>query len=179
MSETRAAIRYAKAMLSFAQDKQNEDAVFDDMSLVIATVDQTVELKQLLSSPVVKSDVKQNILTKIFGESTTEVTASLIQLLIKNKRLPILQEVAKQYIVLFDRLKGKEVAIVTTAIPLTDALNTQVLAKVKEITGKEAMIKNTIDPTIIGGFILRIGDVQYDASIANKLSALKQEFTQN
>lgn len=179
MSETRAAIRYAKAMLSFAQDKQNEDAIFDDMSLVIATVDQTVELKQLLSSPVVKSDVKQNILTKIFGASTNESTASLIRLLIKNKRLSILDEVAKQYIVLYDKLKGKEVAIVTTAIPLTEALNSQVLAKVTEITGKEAMIKNTIDPSIIGGFILRIGDVQYDASIVNKLSALKQEFTQN
>ena len=179
MSETRAAIRYAKAMLSFAQDKQNEDVIFDDMSLVIATVDQTVELKEMLSSPVVKSDVKQNILTKIFGESTHEATASLIRLLIKNKRLSILDQVAKQYIVLYDKLKGKEVAIVTTAIPLTAALNTLVLAKVKEITGKEAMIKNTIDPSIIGGFILRIGDVQYDASIANKLSALKQEFTQD
>jgi len=179
MSETRAAIRYAKAMLSFAQDKQNEDVIFDDMSLVIATVDQTVALKQLLSSPVVKSDVKQNILTKIFGEATNEATASLIRLLIKNKRLSILDEVAKQYIVLYDQLKGKEVAVVTSAIPLTEALKAQVLAKVTEITGKKAMIKNTIDPSIIGGFILRIGDVQYDASIANKLSALKQEFTQN
>ena len=70
-------------------------------------------------------------------------------------------------------------AIVTTAVPLTDDLKTKVLAKVKELTGKEASIENIIDDSILGGFILRVGDIQYNASIANKLSKLKREFTLN
>jgi len=97
-------------------------------------------------------------------------------LLVDNKRLSILNEVAKKYTILFDALKGIEVAQVTTAVPLTEALNKQVLSKVKEITGKEATIENNINPDVIGGFILRIGDVQYDASIANKLQGLKRQF---
>ena len=87
----------------------------------------------------------------------------MISLLIDNKRLSILNDVAKKYTILFDELKGIEVAKVTTAVPLTEVLNEQVLAKVKEITGKEATIENIVNPDIIGGFILRIGDVQYDA----------------
>ena len=93
----------------------------------------------------------------------SDAADTLINLLIDNKRLSILEEVAKKYTILYDSLKGIEIAKVTTAIPLTDELNKQVLKKVKEITGKEATIENNVNPDIIGGFILRIGDVQYDA----------------
>ena len=100
----------------------------------------------------------------------------MIDLLVDNKRLAILVDVAKKYTEIFDKLKGIEVAKVTSAIPLTEDLNKLVLAKVKEITGKEATIENIVNPDIIGGFILRIGDVQYDASIFNKLQVLKRQF---
>ena len=90
--------------------------------------------------------------------------------------MPILGEVAKKYTVIYDSLKGIEVAKVTTAVPLTEELNQQILKKVIEITGKKATIESIIDPDIIGGFILRIGDIQYDASIANKLELIKRTF---
>ncbi|HLT33115.1 MAG TPA: ATP synthase F1 subunit delta, partial [Aquaticitalea sp.] len=88
-------------------------------------------------------------------------------------------DVAQQYNQLFDQEHGIQVAKVTTAVPLTDELNTKVLAKVRELTGRDAEIINRVDETILGGFILRVGDLQYDASIANKLSKLKREFTLN
>ncbi|MFA5299209.1 MAG: ATP synthase F1 subunit delta, partial [Lutibacter sp.] len=96
--------------------------------------------------------------------------------LIENKRLPILSEVAKKYSIIYDSLKGIEVAKVTTAIPLTEELNQQILSKVLEITGKKATIESIINPDIIGGFILRVGDIQYDASVSNKLQTLKRQF---
>ena len=74
---------------------------------------------------------------------------------------------------------SEEIAKVTTAVPLTDELKVKVLAKVKELTGKDAEIQSTVDESILGGFILRVGDIQYDASIANKLDKLKREFTLN
>jgi F-type H+-transporting ATPase subunit delta len=76
-------------------------------------------------------------------------------------------------------MRGSQVASVTTAIPLTNDLKIKVLAKVKELTGKEAEVKNIIDESILGGFILRVGDIQYNASISNKLAKLKREFTLN
>ena len=74
-------------------------------------------------------------------------------------------------------MKGEDVAYVTTAVPLTADLEKKVLAEVSKITGNKVTIENKIDESIIGGFVLRVGDLQYDASIANKLNSLKREFT--
>ena len=176
MNGSRAAIRYAKAILSFALEQQKEVEVNDDMLLVANTIKDSKELQLLLNSPVLKSELKKSALKEIFASKTSLLTIGLINLLIDNKRLPILGEVAKKYNVIFDSLKGIEVAKVTTAIPLTEELNQQVLRKVIEITGKQATIESIINPDIIGGFILRIGDIQYDASVANKLQVLKRQF---
>lgn len=176
MNGSRAAIRYAKAILSFALEQQKEVQVNDDMLLVANTIQDSKELQLLLNSPVLKTELKKSALKEIFADKTSPLTISLINLLIDNKRLPILGEVAKKYNVIFDSLKGIEVAKVTTAIPLTEELNQQVLRKVIEITGKQATIESIINPDIIGGFILRIGDIQYDASVANKLQVLKRQF---
>ncbi len=173
---TRAALRYAKAILNFAIEQKKEVQVNEDMLLVAKTIEDSKDLQLLLSSPILKNDLKKATLKGIFDKKISNISYGLIDLLIDNKRLNILGEVAKKYAVIFDALKGKEVAKVTSAVPLTDALKKQVLAKVKEITNKEASIENIVDPDIIGGFILRIGDVQYDASIANKLQVLKRQY---
>jgi len=176
MSGSRAAIRYAKAALSFSLEQKKEVEVNNDMLLVVKTIDENKDLELLLNSPILKSEIKKSALKEIFTTKISSLSVGLIDLLIDNKRLSILNDVAKKYTILFDELKGIEVAKVTTAVPLTEALNEQILAKVKEITGKEATIENLINPDIIGGFILRIGDVQYDASIANKLQVLRRQF---
>jgi len=176
MSGSRAAIRYAKAILSFALEQNKEVQVNDDMLLIANTIEESEDLQLLLSSPIIKSELKKTAIKEVFSSKITSLSTGLLDLLIDNKRLSILNEVAKKYTILFDTLKGIEVAQVTTAVPLTEALNKQVLSKVKEITGKEATIENNINPDVIGGFILRIGDVQYDASIANKLQGLKRQF---
>lgn len=176
MSGSRAAVRYAKAILSFSLDQTKEVEVNNDMLLIANTIEENTDLQLLLNSPILKSVIKKSALKEVFSNKISDLSFGVIDLLIENKRLPILEDVAKKYTLLFDTLKGIEVAKVTSAIPLTDALNKQVLLKVKEITGKEATIENIVNPDIIGGFILRIGDVQYDASVANKLKALKRQF---
>ncbi len=176
MSGSRAALRYAKAILSFSLEQNKEVEVSDDMLLIAKTVEDSQDLQLLLKSPVLKSEVKKETLKEVFKDKISSLTLRLIDLLIDNKRLPILGEVAKKYTLIYDTLKGKEIAKVTTAVPLNEALNKQILNKVKEITGKEATIESNVNPDIIGGFILRIGDVQYDASIANKLQVLKRQF---
>jgi len=177
MSNNRAALRYAKALLSLSKDKNSTDETYADMQLIAATIDGSNELQLVLESTLIKPDVKKNALLAIFENNINATSIKLIDLLIENKRLPDFSSVASQYIFLYDSLSGKEKAVVITAIPLTSDLKTQVLAKVKELTGKEAILENEINPDILGGFILRVGDVQYDASIANKLAVLKRQFS--
>jgi F-type H+-transporting ATPase subunit delta len=178
MSGSRAAIRYAKAVLSLATDNKSADAVNSDMKLITNTISQSEDLNQMLQSPVVRPADKKAVLIAVFKNANV-VTTNLIDTLIANKRLTLLNDVAISYAQLYDHIRGSQVATVTTAIPLTEDLKIKVLGKVKELTGKEAEVENIIDENILGGFILRVGDIQYNASIANKLDKLKREFTLN
>lgn len=178
MAETRAALRYAKAVLDLAKEQKSDKAVNEDMKSVSNAVSQSKELNDMLHSPVIPNATKKSALLAVFSDLHT-LSVNLIDTLIANKRVNILGDVAQKYNQLFDQEQGTQIAKVTTAVPLTDDLKAKVLAKVKELTGKDAEITNHIDENILGGFILRVGDLQYDASIANKLSKLKREFTLN
>jgi F-type H+-transporting ATPase subunit delta len=174
----RAAIRYAKAFLSLASDQNAADIVGNDMKLIANTLATSTDLNEALQSPVIPSSIKKSTLLEIFKNSN-KLTYNLIDTLITNNRINILGNVASKYNQLLDKSKGIEVATVTTAVALTDALKVSVLAKAKTFTGKDVEVENIIDESIIGGFILRIGDLQYNASIANQLNKLKREFTLN
>ena len=177
MGNNRAALRYAKAVLSLSEDKKCTEETYTSMQLIANTITDSEDLKSVLGSSIINSDAKKKALLAIFGSQINAISIKLIDVLIENKSLIDFGTVATQFIILYDAAMGKQKAVVTTAIPLTAELNTQVLAKVKELTGKEAILENSINPDIVGGFILRIGDIQYDASIANKLKVLKRQFS--
>ena len=178
MAGTRAAIRYAKAVLSLASDQKEALAVDNDMKLLSKTISENEDLDQLIKNAVIKSEVKKEMLNKIFPKLNV-ISSNLFDLLVSNKRINILGDIALKYSQLFDDLNGKEKAIVTTAIPMTNDLEEKVLKKIKQLTSKTVELENIVDESIIGGFILRIGDKQYNASVSNKLNKLKREFTLN
>ncbi|MGB5699445.1 ATP synthase F1 subunit delta [Muriicola sp.] len=178
MNESRAAARYAKAILDFAVDNKKTDVLEEDMRSIVATMSTSSELREMLDSPVLKGELKKKALMAIFKGSHA-ITEGLIDLLIQNRRISLLNEVALKYIILNEELKGEGVAFVTTAVPLSGELEKKVLRKVSDITGNKIIIKNEIDASIVGGFILRVGDLQYDASISNKLNRIKREFTKS
>ncbi|WP_438963664.1 ATP synthase F1 subunit delta [Winogradskyella sp.] len=178
MAGSRAAIRYAKAVLSLASDNKVADKVNADMKQIASAIATNSDLNAMLQSPVVRSSDKLSVLKAVFGDANN-ATTNLINTLITNKRIALLGDVANKYNHLYDALRDTQVAKVTTATPLTKDLEKKVLAKVKELTGKSTEIMNTVDESILGGFVLRVGDFQYDASIANKLNKLKREFTLN
>ena len=176
MSQNRAAVRYAKAVLDLAVDKKATDAVEKDMRAMVATLTSSDELAQVLSNPVVKSEVKQASVLAIF-KSASEISKGLVSTLAANKRIDLLKDVAEKFIILNEQRKGESLAVVTSAVPLSPALEKKILAQVAELTGNKVALENKIDESIVGGFILRVGDMQYDASVANKLNTLKREFT--
>ena len=176
MSDSRAALRYAKAILDLAVENKATDALENDMQNIVGTISGSNELREMLASPVINGSSKKEALLAIFTGSHN-ITEGTISMLVSNKRVSMLNEVATKYLILNEKLKGRDVAFVTTAVPLTAELEKKILAKVSELTGNKVAIENKIDESIIGGFVLRVGDLQYDASIANKLSNLKREFT--
>ncbi|MDX6181005.1 ATP synthase F1 subunit delta [Flavobacterium sp. Fl-77] len=176
MASTRAAIRYAKAILDLANSKGVAEAVNNDMKAIASTIESNLELSTFIQNPTTKVEVKESALLEVFAD-VNGVTKGLFHLLFENKRFEILEAIALEYKKLFDESNGVEVAKVTTAIPMDAALEAKVLAKVATLSDKKITIENIVDPSIIGGFILRIGDQQYNASVANRLQVLKRELS--
>jgi F-type H+-transporting ATPase subunit delta len=176
MASTRAAIRYAKAILDLANSKGVAEAVNNDMKSIASAIDTNIELSTFIQNPTTKVEVKESALLEIFA-NVNGVTKGLFHLLFENKRFEILEAIALEYKKLFDESNGVETAKVTTAIPMDAALEAKVLAKITTLSDKKITIENIVDPSIIGGFILRIGDQQYNASVANRLQVLKRELS--
>lgn len=177
MGSTRAAVRYAKAVLDLSIDAGTTDAVLNDMKAVVGTLENSKDLRLALQSPVIQIKDKRAVLKEVFKDASKE-TMGLIDVLAHNKRVDLVGNVAESYINLYNERKGVQAATVTTAVPITSELEAKVLAKVTELTGsKDVKLENIVDESIIGGFVLRVGDSQYNASISSQLSKLKREFS--
>lgn len=179
MQRTRAAKRYAKALLDYAIEKQQTDVVFQEMQSLLKIMEQNIEFQRLLLSPIVKTNVKRNVMLAIFPDKSNLVR-QLVEVLVKNKRMALTKAIAKSYVSLYHDYKQKQIAYVTTAEPLSDSLKEQFLLKVQQLTNNTNIeLRNKVDESIIGGFILRIGDLQYNESISHKLSVIKNNFKEN
>ena len=176
MSGIRAALRYAKAILEIADFKGVASEVSVDMTLIANTITGNLELSHFIQNPLVITETKKSVILEVFSD-VNSVTQSLFHLLLENKRFEILATIAIEYNNLFDVMNGVEVAKVTTAFPMDADLEAKVLAKIATFSNKKVTIENTVDASIIGGFILRIGDKQYNASVANRLHVLKRELS--
>lgn len=172
---SRAAIRYAKAILDSAHAKGAAADVNNDMQTIASTLAERAELSAFVQSPTTTSEAKEAALTEVF-DAANPMTKGLFKLLAENKRFDILSNVAVEFSRQFDEMNGIEVAQVTTAAPMTAELEAKVLSKILTISNKKVVIKNIVDPSLIGGFIIRLGDKQYNASVAGRLQSLKREF---
>lgn len=171
---SRAAHRYAQAIFQSSLETDIRQKAFEEMQVVYNTIEDSRELQAVLQSPVIKADEKEKVLLEIFKDQNG-ITHKLIRLLTANKRTPLLGRIAKGFIDLYNEQQGVKTALATTAVPLTPELEEKITAKVKELTGSEKIIlENKTDSEIIGGFILRVDDMQYDASISNQLRRLNR-----
>jgi len=170
----KAAKRYAKALFEIAS--ANMDVVQKDMQYIEQVFNEYPELVKTVKDPTIAPSVKLNIINKIFKENVTDETIQLIQLLGKKDRLNLLKDIAVSFDKLYKNKKGIREAEVITAVPVTDKLKNQILKKIKDLTGSnEVKLTNKVDPDIIGGFILNMDDLRYDASISGKLAKIKQK----
>ncbi|RZJ67879.1 MAG: ATP synthase F1 subunit delta [Flavobacterium sp.] len=173
---SRAAIRYAKAILDMAHSSGVAADVNNDMAHISENIASNAELNEFILSPTTTNEVKESALLEIF-DAAGNITKGLFRLLKENKRFEILGAIATEYNKQYEIMNGVEVATVTTAIEMDAELQSRVMSKILEFSNKKIAIENIVDPSIIGGFILRIGDKQYNASVANRLQTLKRELS--
>ncbi len=176
---SKAGARYAKSLIDLSTEQNALEEIKNDMVLFEKIVDDNSELEAILKNPIVPLDKKLGILKNVFGSKVHQITNSFLQLVVNKGRSAILFDTAKQFVTQYNAIKGIVTAEVTSAIALTDTSIAEVISLVKkEMGAKEVIVKEKVDEKLIGGFILKVGDKQFDASIASGLNKLKKEFAQ-
>jgi F-type H+-transporting ATPase subunit delta len=179
MSEIRIAARYAKSLIDLASEKGSLDAVHNDMQLVAETFKGSRELVLAMQSPIIKFDKKLAIISAIFGNKVNSITNAFFQILTKKNREMFLFNISKEFINQYNSIKGIQKVQLYTPIKIDNVLRQQFEKMVEERTGKKAEIEEFVKADLIGGYILRIGDMQIDDSVKSKLLKIKTNFTEN
>lgn len=179
MSDQTVAFRYAKSLLDLAQERGITDTVAADMQLFSQTVQENRGLVLALQSPVVKHYKKLEILKALFKDRVNPVTFSIFEILARKNREALLPAIAEEFQRQYDELRGIQKAQVTSAVPLTDAQRKALTDEVARATHRTVQLQERLDPKLIGGYVLRVGDRQIDASIRSRLNELRVAFLQN
>lgn len=179
MSENKAGSRYAKSLIDLSTEQNVLEEIKNDIVLIEQVIDQNGELEAILQNPVIPLDKKSSILEGIFGKSVNAITKSYLKLIVSKGRAAILYDTTKAFVRQYNAIKGIVTAEVTSATALTAENKAEIVAVVKkEIGANEVIIKEKVNEELIGGFILKVGDRQFDASITGSLNKLKKELAQ-
>lgn len=176
MKNTKAASRYAKALLELAIEQKKIDSVLGDMQFLLRTSDEIRDFALLIASPIINADKKISIFEKVF-EQFEEVSMAFIRLVTKNRREDLLPQIAASFEAQLKEYRGIVPITLISAVKLEDSTKNGILAKVQAAVNGTLEVTEEIDSSLIGGFMVRMGDVQIDASVSSQFNNLKQRLT--
>ncbi|PKV67409.1 ATP synthase F1 subunit delta [Pontibacter ramchanderi] len=179
MSEIRVASRYAKSLIELAQEKGVLEQVKEDMDMFANVMGQNRDLKLLMRNPIVKSDKKLAVINALFKGKVNDLTLAFFSIVARKGRESVLEFIASEFAKQYNVYKGITTASVTTAVPLTEELRNELGQRLVAQTGQRVELEEKIDPSLIGGFVLRVGDQQIDSSVKYNLSKLRNKFKDN
>jgi len=179
MSEYRIASRYAKSLLSLADEEGALESVHTDMQMFAELVKENRDFELLLKSPIIMSTKKLAILNLVFKGKVNDLTLKIFDILTKKRREAFLPAIAREFHHQYNFRKGVEEATVTTTFTLDDELREEFKAVITKVSGKDVELTEKVDEALIGGFVIKIGDRQIDDSISARLRALRLKFIQN
>jgi len=180
MADTRVASRYVKSLLSLAVEQGVVEAVHTDMLFFDKVCHTNRDFVLMLNSPIIRHEKKKEILNKLFSGRVHALTMSIIEILTRKNREPLLPAIATEFHNVYNVYKGIGKASVISTVPVDDKLRAQLEVIVKKLSNmKQVELEEKVDKDLIGGFILNVGDRQIDASIKNKLKTLKNKFGEN
>ena len=172
--QSRAAIRYAKAIYEIADEENFIKEIFNDMIRINKLNRDSSDFKNLLSNSIIDNLNKKKAILSLL-EKKNPITERLLDLLIHNKRVAIISDIAGCFIQLYNKNNNIKEAIVITASPIDKDLERKILSQIKIPAAKSINLINLVDSSIIGGFIIRYDGKEYNASIKQNLKNLKTE----
>ncbi|MGB3589645.1 MAG: ATP synthase F1 subunit delta [Tunicatimonas sp.] len=177
MTDSRVASRYAKSLIELAIERNALEDIYQDMQLFAETCRSSRDFQLMLKNPIVGHDKKKAILYQIFEGKVNQATLAIFDIITRKNREAILPSLANEFIHQYHHYKNIEEVTVTSSVPLTPDLRQKIIGSINERTGHQVDLTEKVDPDLIGGFVLQIGDRMMDNSVKSKLKALQYEFT--
>ena len=166
--------RYATALFELARDQNSVDAVEADLNKFDALLNESADLKRLVRSPVFSAGAQSKALDAVLAKAGIGgVSANLLKVLTANRRLFAVADVIRAYRALVAKFKGEASAEVTVAEALSDKNLDSLKAALKSVTGKDVALNVKVDPSIIGGLVVKLGSRMVDSSLRTKLNSIK------
>lgn len=176
MSVFKVASRYAKSLLDLAKEQGHLEAVKSDMEQITAVIRSSSELQAVLNNPIIKTDKKRNILSALFKDKVRPEVMAFFDIMVNKGRGELVYATSLEFIREYNELKGIVKAEVLSASPLSEANIQDLKSTIGQQINAEVILVNKVDPTLIGGFVVKVGDRQLDASVAGKLNKLERHF---
>ena len=164
---------YAKALLGFAQTAGNVDSLVDELNGVVDAVNQLPTLKDALESPRVAVEAKESLLEKAFGGRVSKDLLNFLKVVGRKGRFDCLNAVKSSTKKLYDEMSGSVEATITTAEQVDTKVQSDVASKLESLLGRKVQLESKIDPGIIGGMVIRVGDTVYDGSVVSQLNQVR------
>lgn len=179
MDESKISVRYAKALLSLAKEKQVEEAVKADMEMIHQLFETNPMFNHVLLSPIIGLKEKRQLFENVFEKEINALTYSFLKLLVTNNRISNLKEITRNFHETYRKEAGYKAAELISAFEIDPATLEQFRALIRKLYNTEVDLTCKVDNKLIGGFILQVEDQQIDASVAAKLRKLKKELLAN
>jgi F-type H+-transporting ATPase subunit delta len=166
--------RYATALFELARDEKSIDAVKADLDQFEAMLNDSADLKRLVRSPVFAAGAQSKALSAVLDKAgITGISANFLKVLTANRRLFAVSDVIRAFRALVAKFKGEASAEVTVAEPLSDKNLDSLRAALQAISGKDVTLNVKVDPSIIGGLVVKLGSRMVDSSLRTKLNSIK------
>ena len=166
--------RYATALFELARDEKSVDAVRDDLDRFEAMLNESADLKRLVRSPVFSAGEQSKALAAVLEKAEfTGTSAKFLKVLTANRRLFAVTDVIRAFRALVAKFKGEATADVTVAEALNDKNLDALKTALKSVSGKDVALNVKIDPSIIGGLVVKLGSRMVDSSLRTKLNSIK------
>ena len=176
MADFRILHRYATSLLETSLEKKNLEITTSDMKLLVQTLEQNRQLQLMLESPIVRPEVKLNVLKEIFSDKIAKDSLDFIEFVISKKRESLLGSIGKRFLELRDEHLGIANVFVTTTADFTGEQKNVLQSRMEKILNKKVQLNFKKDENLVGGFIAKVDDTLYDASIKHQLELLKKQF---
>ena len=167
--------KYSRAIFLLAQEDGKVDEYGEALKKLVADIDDVPDLKDFLASPMIPNVAKKDTVEKCFAGDYAPVIVHFLCYLIDKKRESLLEEIAREYETYANEAQGIVVADVTMARDLSDNAMTRLTDKLAEVTGKKIKVRRHLDPAIIGGVVVRMGETRVDGSLLGRVKALEEE----